>query len=156
MKMRLLTVTHKSPVWIKQGYEEYAKRLPPAYALELIEIPAEKRSANLQLERLKEREGEKILSIIKPDHHVIALDVQGKMWTTAELARQLADWQQAGQTVDLLIGGPDGLSPQCLQRSNARGSLSSLTFPLFLVKILIAEQLYRAYTILQQHPYHRG
>jgi 23S rRNA (pseudouridine1915-N3)-methyltransferase len=155
MRIRLLTITHKSPSWIQEGYAEYAKRLPPTCALELIEIPAEKRLPHADIKRLTEKEGEKMLAAIKTNHHIIALDVKGKAWTTEQLSQQLANWQQAGRHVDLLIGGPDGLAPECLKRANETWSLSPLTFPHILVKLILAEQLYRAWSILQQHPYHR-
>lgn len=156
MKIRLLTITHKSPSWIKEGYEEYAKRLPPSCALELVEIPAEKRTSHSDLSRIAERETEKMLAAIKPNHLVIALDVKGKLWSTEELAEQLSHWLQGGRNIDLLIGGPEGLSPQCLQKAEQKWSLSPLTFPHILVRLIVAEQIYRAFSILQQHPYHRG
>lgn len=156
MRIRLLTITHKSPSWIQEGYEEYAKRLPASCALDLIEIAAEKRTANTDIKRLLEREGEKMLNAIKPNHRVIALDVKGELWTTEQLAHQLTAWQHDGRNVDLLIGGPDGLSPLCLQKAEQKWSLSPLTFPHILVRVMIAEQIYRAWSILQQHPYHRA
>src|SRR5688572_23816772 len=140
MRIRLLTITHKSPAWIKEGYKEYAKRLPSSYALELIEIPAEKRTAHADVKRIIEREGEKLLAAIKPDTHVIALDVKGKLWTTEELAKELANWHHEGRNVDLLVGGPDGLSAQCLQKAEHKWSLSTLTFPHILVRLIVAEQ----------------
>lgn len=155
MRIRLLSITHKTPAWIQTGYEEYAKRLPASCALELIEIPAEKRSVNADLKRLTEREGQKMLAAIKPQHLVIALDVKGTAWSTEQLATQLSTWLQNGRHVDLLIGGPEGLSPECLKKAEQRWSLSPLTFPHILVKLIIAEQIYRAHSILQQHPYHR-
>ena len=155
MKIRLLTITHKSPGWIQEGYEEYAKRLPASCALELVEIPAEKRTANSDLKRIAEREGEKMLSAIRDNHLVIALDVKGKLWTTEELSEQLAQWQQDGCNIDLLVGGPEGLSAACLAKAQTRWSLSPLTFPHILVKLIVAEQIYRAWSILQNHPYHR-
>lgn len=155
MRIRLLTITHKSPDWIQAGYEEYAKRLPAHCALELIEIPAEKRAATADLKRIADREAEKMLAIIKPGHHVIALDVKGTLWSTAQLAEQLAAWQQHGRNIDLLVGGPEGLAPRCLQKANEKWSLSPLTFPHILVRLIVAEQIYRAYTILNQHPYHK-
>ena len=155
MKIRLLTITHKSPAWIKEGYEEYAKRLPASYALELIEIPAEKRTANADIKRITEREGEKMLAAMKPHHHVIALDVKGKLWTTEQLANHLANWHQEGRNIDLLVGGPEGLAPACLQKAEETWSLSPLTFPHILVRLIVAEQIYRAWSILQQHPYNR-
>lgn len=155
MKIRLLTITHKSPSWIQEGYEEYAKRLPAAYALELVEIPAEKRSTNADLKRITEREGEKMLAAIKPNNRVIALDVKGKPWSTEELAQQLANWQQDGRNIDLLVGGPEGLAASCLQKAEEKWSLSPLTFPHIIVRLIVAEQIYRAWSILQNHPYHR-
>lgn len=155
MKIRLLTITHKAPAWIQEGYQEYAKRLPASCALELIEIPAEKRTANADLKRIAEREGEKMLNIIKSTHKVIALDVKGKAWTTEQLAEQMAQWRLDGRNIDLLVGGPEGLAPKCLEKAEERWSLSPLTFPHILVKLIVAEQLYRAWTILEQHPYHR-
>lgn len=155
MKIRLLTITHKTPSWIHEGYTEYAKRLPQTCALELIEIPAEKRTANADLNRITQRESEKILSIIKPNHHVIALDSKGKQWTTIELSEQLKNWQQSGSNIDLLIGGPEGLAQSCLQKANQTWSLSLLTFPHIIVKLIVAEQIYRAWSILENHPYHR-
>lgn len=155
MKLRLITVTHKSPSWIREGYEEYAKRLPSSCALELVEIPAEKRTNNADLKRIGEREGEKILAAIKPTNLVIALDVKGASWSTEELAANLKNWLQEGRNIDLLIGGPEGLSAACRQKAEVKWSLSPLTFPHILVKLIIAEQIYRAHSILQQHPYHR-
>ncbi len=154
MKIRLLTITHKSPAWIEDGYVEYVKRMPQA-SLELIEIAAEKRGPNADIKRITEREGEKMLALLKPSHHVIALDVKGQLWSTEMLAQHLASWQQAGRNIDLLIGGPEGLAASCLQKAAEQWSLSPLTFPHFLVRLIVAEQLYRAYSILQQHPYHR-
>lgn len=155
MKIRLLTITHKAPEWIQTGYEEYAKRLPAHCALELIEIPAEKRTANADLKRIADREGEKMLAIINPQHHVIALDVKGKSWSTEDLSSQMNEWLHSGRNIDLLVGGPEGLAISCLQKANEKWSLSPLTFPHILVKLIVAEQIYRAYTILQGHPYHR-
>ena len=155
MRIRLLTITHKSPTWVQAGYEEYAKRLPASYALELVEIPAEKRTVNADIKRITLREGEKLLAAIKPNHHVIALDVKGQLYTTEQLAQQLSGWHQNGRNVDLIVGGPDGLSAPCLQRADEKWSLSPLTFPHILVRLIIAEQIYRAFTILTHHPYHR-
>jgi 23S rRNA (pseudouridine1915-N3)-methyltransferase len=155
VRIRLLTITHKSPAWIQEGYEEYTKRLPVSCALELIEIPAEKRGTNADLKRITDREGEKMLALIKPNHRVIALEVQGKLWSTQQLASELKNWQQEGRNVDLLVGGPEGLAPQCVQKAEQKWSLSLLTFPHILVKLIVAEQIYRAWTILQNHPYHR-
>lgn len=155
MKIRLLTITHKSPSWIQEGYEEYAKRLPASCSLELIEIPAEKRSINADLKRITQREGEKMLRAIKSNHLVIALDVKGKEWSTEQLSEQLANWHLNGRNVDLLIGGPEGLATDCLNKAELSWSLSRLTFPHILVRLIVAEQIYRAYSLMNNHPYHR-
>lgn len=143
MKIRLLTICHKAPAWLQEGYQEYAKRLPPSCALELLEIPADKRPE------------EKMLASIKAEHRVIAMELTGKCWSTAELATKLGGWLQSGQNIDLLIGGAEGLTPACLAKAQEKWSLSSLTFPHLLVRLIIAEQIYRAHSILQGHPYHK-
>lgn len=155
MKIRILSVTHKTPTWLKEGYQDYVKRLPMTLSLELIEIPAEKRTPNTITSRLIEKEGEKLTALIKPSHLVIALDVHGKAWSTEQLAIQLHLWQQEARNVDLLVGGPDGLSAACLKRTEMQWSLSTLTFPHLFVRLIVAEQIYRAWTILTKHPYHR-
>lgn len=155
MRIHLITLSHKPPAWIKEGFEEYAKRLPSSCALELVELAAEKRGSHADIKRITEREGEKMLNAIKPGHRVIALDVKGQAWSTEQLAGKLTDWQQDGRHIDLLIGGADGLSPACLQKAEEKWSLSPLTFPHLLVRLIVAEQIYRAWSILQNHPYHR-
>jgi 23S rRNA (pseudouridine1915-N3)-methyltransferase len=141
---------------LMEGYNDYAKRLPSSCSLELVEIPAEKRTANSDQKRLAEREGEKMLAQIKPHHRVIALDVKGKAWSTEDLASRLADWLQDGRNIDLLVGGADGLTTDCLQKAHETWSLSALTFPHLLVRLIVAEQIYRAHSILTNHPYHRA
>lgn len=156
MKIRILTISHKVPNWLAEAYEDYAKRLPSSYALNLVEIPAEKRLPNSDITKITAREGDKMLALIKPHHLVIALDVKGKAWTTEELADNVSLWHQQGAPVDLLIGGPEGLSDAALLRANAHWSLSKLTFPHHLVRLILAEQMYRAYSIIAHHPYHRS
>lgn len=155
MHIRIIAIGTKMPAWVDAGYQEYAKRISLPFSLELIEIPAEKRTKNSDTKRLIQREGEKILSTIKTAHRIIALDVKGKPWNTEQLAAQLAFWQTEGRHCDLLIGGPDGLSSECLQVTEIKWSLSPLTLPHPLVRIVLTEQLYRAISILQNHPYHR-
>lgn len=155
MNIRIIAIGNKMPSWVTEGYQEYSKRFPASCTLELHEIPAEKRMKPGDIPRITQREGEKILAAIKPGNRVIALDVLGKSWSTEQLASHLKTWQQEGRDVDLLIGGPDGLAEACLKKAEMRWSLSPLTLPHPLVRILLAEQLYRAVTILQGHPYHR-
>lgn len=155
MKIKLLTVTHKCPNWVQEGFAEYSRRLPQHCQIELIEIPAEKRSNNANLEKIAKKESEKILSAIDASDHVVALEITGKQWKTEDLAKELSQWQQSGSNIALLVGGPEGLDASCQQRANQTWSLSALTFPHFLVRVIIAEQIYRAHTILTNHPYHR-
>ncbi|MEM9300603.1 MAG: 23S rRNA (pseudouridine(1915)-N(3))-methyltransferase RlmH [Pseudomonadota bacterium] len=156
MKLRLLAVGQKMPGWVQSGYEEYARRMPPHLALELIEIAPGRRGRNADVARAMQSERDTLLSHCPGGHCAIALDVRGKPWPTEALAANLADWMQDGRNVDLLIGGPDGLHPDCLARAERRWSLGPLTLPHPLVRIVLAEQLYRAWTILDGHPYHRA
>lgn len=155
MQIRLIAIGTKMPEWVEAGYQAYAKRFPPFCSLQLIEIAAEKNTKNSDPERLKKREGEKILNIIKPDHLIIALDIKGQSWSSEQLAGHLKHWQIDRRNIDLIIGGPEGLASECLKKADIKWSLSSLTLPHPLVRIFLAEQLYRATTILQNHPYHR-
>ena len=155
MRIRLIAVGTRMPDWVTAGFQEYSKRLPRDCALELVEIPLAKRTKTTDLERAIESEGQQMLASLGKEDRVIALEVTGQSWTTEELARQLANWRMSGQDVSLLVGGPDGLAPACRQRAQAQWSLSRLTLPHPLVRILLAEQLYRAWTILNNHPYHR-
>src|SRR5688572_12795901 len=156
MRLRLLTIHSKLPAWVKEGYEDYRKRFPATFPLELIEIPAEKHSARMSIADIKKRESEKLIKMTKPEHRVIALDVKGELWSTEKLAAHLSDWQQEGKPLDFWIGGPDGIDKTFLEKADHRWSLSPLTFPHFLVRIILVEQLYRAISILQNHPYHRA
>ncbi len=155
MRIRILAIGNKMPDWVTTGYQEYAKRLPPDYTLELIEIPAEKRTKQSNTQQIIEKEGKKLLAAIKPGNHVVALDVKGQAWSTEQLAKNLRTWHDNSNNVDMLIGGPDGLASECLKKANIKWSLSPLTLPHPLVRVLLAEQLYRAWSILQGHPYHR-
>jgi 23S rRNA (pseudouridine1915-N3)-methyltransferase len=155
MRLRLIAVGSKMPAWVETGYLEYAKRLPPGFTLHLLEIPAEKRLKQTDIARVTEKEGEKILQAIEPGTLVIALDVKGRALSTEQLAVSLQTWRDENRNVDLLVGGPDGLAPACLQKAQQKWSLSALTLPHPLVRIVIAEQIYRAFSILQNHPYHR-
>ena len=155
MRIRLIAVGTRMPDWVTAGFQEYSKRMPRDCALELVEIPLGKRGKNADTARAMEQEGQQILAAIGREDRVIALEVTGQPWTTEDLSRQLANWRMSGQDVSLLVGGPDGLPESCRQRAQAQWSLSRLTLPHPLVRILLAEQLYRAWTILNNHPYHR-
>ncbi len=143
------------PKWVEQGYDEYAKRLPREFSLELIEIAPGNRGKNADIERAIRKEGELMMSKISPSDHVVALEVLGKPWSTEQLAKEAEGWQMLGSDVCLLVGGPEGLAPECKQRANQQWSLSPLTLPHPMVRILLAEQVYRAWSVIQGHPYHR-
>lgn len=141
---------------------EYAKRLPAHFAtLNLIEVTPQKRTNNCNIARIKQLEGEQLLAAIAHvqikhgNSLVIALDEGGVAWSTQELAYQLQQWHDNWSQVSLLIGGADGLAEQCLQRASVKWSLSKLTFPHHLVRVIVAEQIYRAWSLLHHHPYHR-
>jgi 23S rRNA (pseudouridine1915-N3)-methyltransferase len=155
MRISVIAVGTRMPSWVAQGVEEYSRRMPRELNLQWREIPLARRVQGAKAEQLSEREGEQLIKAIPPGDTVIALDVQGKRISTAQLAQQLEAWQMSGVNYSLLIGGPDGLSPRCLERASARWSLSDLTLPHPLVRVILAEQLYRAWTITVNHPYHR-
>lgn len=155
MRLSIIAVGGRMPAWVEQGIEEYARRLPRELRLNWREIPLARRGKDASAAQLCAREGEQIVKAIPAGDRVIALDVPGKRISTLQLAEQLREWQMSGENYSLLIGGPDGLSPQCLERADMRWSLSDLTLPHPLVRIVLAEQLYRAWTITVNHPYHR-
>ena len=155
MQIHLIAVGTKMPDWVENGFEDYAKRMPPECRLNLIEIPAGKRSKSVDLNKLIEQEGQRVLAAIPKNTHVITMDVEGCSWSTEKLAQQMSGWMQGGQDVVLLVGGPEGLSEACRKLGKPGWSLSPLTLPHPLVRIVIAEQLYRAMSILKNHPYHK-
>jgi 23S rRNA (pseudouridine1915-N3)-methyltransferase len=125
--------------------------------LHLTEIPLKKRTKNTDIARIQRQEEEAMLAVMTvPTHHVVALDERGQLWNTVQLSKQLEYWLEQYHTVTLLVGGPEGLSTTCLQRAQQRWSLSTLTLPHPLVRIIVAEQLYRAWSLLNHHPYHRA
>ena len=156
MQIHLIAVGTRMPAWVTEGYSEYAGRLPRECSLRLVEIPPCKRRKTLNTERIMEVEGQQILAALPPRVTVIALDVRGKPWDTETLATRMQDWMQDGRDVALLVGGADGLPDDCLQRADLHWSLSAHTLPHTLVRVVIAEQVYRAWTILTGHPYHRA
>jgi len=155
MRIQVIAVGNRMPPWVKAGVEDYSKRMPRQLKLQWREIPLARRGRDLTPQRLCELEGEQILKAVPTADRVIALDVKGVAWSTKQLAEQLSSWQMGGDNFSLLIGGPDGLSAQCLDRADRRWSLGALTLPHPLVRIILAEQLYRAWSITVNHPYHR-
>ncbi len=156
MKLHLITIGKKMPSWINEGFHEYAKRLSHDCTLNLIELDMPKRTKNSSIDKLIAEEGKQMLAAIPHNTYVIALDEHGKCWNTQELAQQLTHWKMLGKDIALLIGGPDGLAKDCFARADQQWSLSPLTLPHPLVRVILAEQLYRAASILVGHPYHRS
>ncbi len=156
MRCRLIAAGTRLPEWVGAGFHDYQRRLRRPLTLELVEIPVAPRRDGEPAHSAVAREGAAMLAALRADDHVVALDVAGTALGTAQLAEWLARRLQAGRSLALLIGGPDGLAPACLGRAEFRWSLSPLTFPHGLVRVLVAEQLYRAASILAGHPYHRA
>lgn len=156
MLLKVASVGRRMPGWVTTGWQEYARRMPRELPLELQEINPGKRGRNVDIARLRKAEGEALLAAVTPDFRIIALDGAGKAWSTAQLARRLAEWMQQGRSCGFLIGGADGLDPACLAAADERWSLGPLTLPHPLVRVVLAEQLYRAWTIISHHPYHRA
>lgn len=155
MRLRLITVGTRVPEWIRTGTEEYRRRLPPECALEVVEIPPGRRAKGADPARAVRVEGERLLAAAGRAR-VWLLDERGAAWTTRELAGRLAGWMADGREVALLVGGADGLAAACRARAEGTWSLSPLTLPHLLVRVLVAEQIYRAWTLLRGHPYHRA
>jgi len=155
MRIYLISVGQKMPGWVKQGYEEYAKRMPRECELILKEIPAGKRGKNSDIQRITRDEGERMLAALPKSCHIVTLDIPGKHWTTDNLAIAMTGWLDNGQDVALLVGGPEGLADSVKKLARESWSLSKLTFPHPLVRIVVAEQIYRAWSIINNHPYHR-
>jgi 23S rRNA (pseudouridine1915-N3)-methyltransferase len=156
MRIHLIAVGTRMPAWVTAGYQDYARRLPRECSLQLVEIATGRRGKSGATVQAREQEGRQMLAALPKGCRVIALDMHGEAWSTERLAGQLQDWLGAGRDVALLVGGPDGLAPACTARADQRWSLSPLTFPHALVRVLLAEALYRAWTLGSGHPYHRA
>lgn len=143
------------PDWVSVGFQEYARRLPPDMPLQLTEIAARKRGKKANIARITEQEGEHMLSQVNKGSRIVTLEVEGRPWSTSKLAQRMQQWQLDGRDVSFLIGGPEGLSPACIQASEEKWSLSPLTLPHPMVRIIVAEALFRAWSLNNNHPYHR-
>ncbi len=155
MLINLISVGTKMPAWVQQGYNEYAKRMPRECELVLREIAPGKRGKNADIARIVQDEGQRMLAAIRPGMHIVTLDVKGKGWSTADLSKAMKRWLESGQHVALLVGGPEGLADSVRKSCHESWSLSAMTLPHPLVRIVVAEQIYRAWSILKNHPYHR-
>ena len=143
------------PSWVQVACSEYLKRIPNELNVSITEIPMKQRAKGTNVNLAVIQEGEAMLKVIRANDKVVALDLRGKSWKTEELARNIQGWKQSGDDYSLLIGGPDGISQNCIARADILWSLSPLTFPHPFVRILLVEQIYRASAINSGHPYHR-
>jgi len=155
MELRIAAIGERMPVWVETAVTEFTGRMPPQLPVRLVTPPASRRRRGGDVARAVEEEGERLLAATEGCVRV-ALDERGRRVATRDLAGWLDDWLMDGRDVAFLVGGADGLSDRCLQRAECRWSLSALTFPHMLVRVILAEQLYRAWTVLSNHPYHRG
>jgi len=156
MRIAVISASARQPDWVRAGFEAYARRLGGQVTLELREVALTRRTRSVAPARILAREGERMLAAVPSGARIVALDETGRAFSTAELARRLEQWLGLGGPVALLIGGPDGLAPACLERADERWSLSPLTLPHGLVRIVVAEAIYRAFSLFQGHPYHRA
>ena len=154
MKINLVVIGKKMPDWIQAGIYHYQKQLPTQLNFSLIALEAQKRKGK-NIAQIKELEGELILKAVKDSHLVIAFDEHGQQHTTKDIAQNLSNWQQSGDTISLIIGGADGLSDAVKSHANLLWGLSNLTLPHSMARLLAVEQIYRAHSLLTNHPYHR-
>lgn len=143
------------PKWVQDGYHEYAKRLPKSCSIKLVELPMAQRGKTGSVDKYKTEEAKKIRAAIPKGARLIVLDEHGQQVTTVTLANQLEDWLAGGQDVALIVGGPDGLDPALIDQAQWKWGLSKLTLPHPMVRVMVAEQIYRAWSVIHHHPYHR-
>lgn len=155
MKLLILAVGHKMPAWIIEGFNEYARRMPREARIELIEIKPEPRSTGKTAAQIMAAEAQRIRTALPDTAHCIALDEHGETLTTEQFAQQMRNWMDMGRDVAFIIGGADGLHDSIKQHAQLRLSVSAFTLPHGMVRVLLAEQLYRAISLLHNHPYHR-
>jgi 23S rRNA (pseudouridine1915-N3)-methyltransferase len=155
MRIEVISASARQPDWVRSGFDAYAKRLRGSCSLALTEVALARRNKSTAPARGLDEEGRRMLAAVPKGARIVALDESGRGFNTRELARHLERWMAAGQPVALLIGGPDGLAPKCLDRAAEQWSLSPLTLPHGLARVVVAEAIYRAWTLLEGHPYHR-
>ena len=155
MRVRVIAVGTRMSAWVQAAFEDYSRRMHGADAIELVQIPVARRHGEGDAKRALKLEARRILGLIEAREYVVALDERGRTFTTRQLSAWLAERRSHGEPLSFIIGGPDGLDATIGARAQLRWSLSTLTFPHALVRVLLAEQLYRASTVLAGHPYHR-
>ncbi len=154
VKMRIVSIGGKPPGWVRDGFAEYARRMPRDMRLSLVEVPAPKRRVDVN--KNVHVEGERMLAQIPSGDWVIALDARGTVFSSEQLAEQMESWRMRGSNLTFVIGGADGLAEDVRERADQTLSLSALTFPHYMVRLILAETLYRAWSISNGHPYHRA
>lgn len=155
MIIHIIAVGTKMPAWVNQGVEEYVRRMPSECQVKFVELALGQRAKSKNIKQAMQQEEKSIVAAIPKNALVIALEVKAKIWSTQTLSEKMQDWMQSGKDIALLIGGPDGMTPACINHANEKWSLSNLTLPHPLVRIVVAEQLYRALMIIKNHPYHK-
>jgi len=155
MRITMLAVGTRMPRWVDEGVDIYRKRLPSQIKLDIEAVPLANRSGRGDVSVAQRKEADQLLKRAGRADRIVALDERGTEWTSVELGRRMAEWRSDASHVALLIGGPDGLTEDCRQRADDVWALSRLTLPHGLVRVVLAEQIYRAWTIIQGHPYHR-
>jgi 23S rRNA (pseudouridine1915-N3)-methyltransferase len=156
MKARLVAVGERAPAWVAEGFAEYRKRLSHWLPLDLVEVEPGLRGKGRDAARAMADEGARVLAAVPKGAHVVALDGRGRAWSSEELAQRLQHWRNGGRDLALLVGGPEGHAADVLDAASERWSLGPLTLPHMLVRLVVAEQLYRAAALLANHPYHRA
>jgi 23S rRNA (pseudouridine1915-N3)-methyltransferase len=156
MKLNIVAVGQRQPAWADAAVADYLARFPADFSVTLKEVRAEARSGSTPVERLLAAEAERLRTAIPGGSVVVALDERGKDWSTAQFAESIGRWRDAAESVSFVIGGPDGLDPDLKRSARVQLRLSSLTLPHALARVLLAEQLYRAWSLLAGHPYHRA
>ena len=155
MRIHLITVANKAPAWVTEGFNDYAKRMPPEARLVLVEVKPEPREGGKTAVQMMAAEARRILAAVPKGATLVALDERGRDTSTKALAQLLASWLAGGSDVALIVGGPDGLAPEIKSKASVLLRLSSLTLPHALVRVVLAEALYRAWSVVKGHPYHR-
>lgn len=156
MKARLIAVGDGAPAWVSEGFAEYRKRLSHWLPFDLIEIPPGLRGKGRDAARATQDEGARVLAALPKQAHVVTLDGRGKPWSSEQLAQRLEHWRGQGRDLAFLIGGPEGHATDVLAAAGESWSLGAMTLPHMLVRLIVAEQLYRAASMLANHPYHRA
>ena len=156
MRFLIFAVGIKRPKWVEAGFDEYARRMPHEAAIELVEIKPEKRGGGKKVEQLLVAEAARILAVLPSKCRIVAMDERGRQWTTAKLADSITGWMRNGGDTAFLLGGADGLDTEIKNSADEILALSAMTLPHGLARVLLAEQLYRAVSLINRHPYHRA